>query len=191
MPEPVEPLCIDIPSRSLLVLAGIPASGKSTLALRLFDASEVVSSDACRCMICDAPHDQRASDDAYELMREIITRRMKFDRFVVADATHLRPPSRAALLELARSHDYPSYLIVLDVAPDECKRRDDQRNEKRVGPAVIDTFVHRVPRDAEALRREGFTDVWVLTADQIPELSLRRDGRSAPGGPTCEPCPSP
>lgn len=191
MPEPAEPIRIDIPERSLVVLAGIPASGKSTLATRLFAANEVVSSDVCRCMICDALHDQRASKDAYMLMRRIIGLRMKFDRFVVADATHLKPRSRARLIDLALAHDYPSYLILLDVPSDECKRRDSRREERAVGHAVIEKFTDRVPRDIDALRSEGFADAWVLTPDQIADLQVHREGRASPDEPTCERCPTP
>jgi ABC-type phosphate transport system ATPase subunit len=47
------PVPISIPKLSLVVLIGPSGSGKSTFARKRFRPTEVVSSDACRDMVCD------------------------------------------------------------------------------------------------------------------------------------------
>lgn len=170
---------IALPRSCLLVLSGIPASGKSTFAARHFDQSEIVSSDGCRAVICDDPHNQAASRDAFALMYEIIAARMKFDRFCVADATHLTHESRARLLSLCKRYNYPAYLIVFDVPPEECKRRDAAREGRRVGSDVIDYHAGRYVCDVHRFRDEGFREIWVLHEDQVERVTVvRRDGRT-------------
>ncbi len=163
---------IVLPRRCLVVLSGIAASGKSTFAARLFEPTHIVSSDSCRAAISDDAHNQAASRDAFELMYEIIARRMKFGRPAVADATHLTHESRKRLLDVCGRFDYPAYLIVLDVPPDECKRRDAARTDRRVGPEVIGLHANRFCCDLDRFRAEGFRDVWVLHVGQIDHANI-------------------
>ncbi len=176
MPQRDCALNIALPRRCLVALSGIPASGKSTFAARCFRATEIVSSDQCRAVICDEPANQAASRDAFDLMHTILAARMKFGRFCVADATHLTHESRKRLIELCRRFGYPAYLIVFDVAPDECKRRDAKRSEGRVGPDVIDLHAGRFACDVQRFRAEGFLDVWILHGDQSDRTRVVLDG---------------
>jgi len=170
-----------LPSRCLVVLSGIPASGKSTFAQRHFAGTAIVSSDACRAAICDDPSDQAASRDAFDLMAWIIAARMRFDRLCVADATHLTHESRKRLMDLSRRFGYPAYLIAFDVSPDECKRRDAVRTDRRVGSEVIDKYAGKAIDDLERYRAEGFSEVWVLRDDAADRAAVSVGDR--PAGP--------
>ncbi|MBN1345747.1 MAG: AAA family ATPase [Phycisphaerae bacterium] len=172
---------IALPYRCLVVLSGIPGSGKSTFARRRFGPTEIISSDGCRAAICDQVHNQAASRDAFELMHDIIARRMKFDRFSVADATHLTPESRKGLLKLCQRFNYPAYLIVLDVPPEVCKERDAHRRDRRVGSEVIDLHASRFRCDPARYRAEGFQEVWILGTDEADQASVRLEGRGMGG----------
>ncbi len=47
------PVLIKVPRRTLLVLCGPAACGKSTFVAQRFGATTIVSSDYCRALICD------------------------------------------------------------------------------------------------------------------------------------------
>ena len=103
----VSPLQITVPRRTLLVLCGPAASGKSTFASQQFATSMVVSSDYCRELICDDSNNQHVNRDAFDLFYYIINKRMYLSRFTIADSTALQANARLRLLE------FP----VLDVEP--------------------------------------------------------------------------
>ncbi len=160
------PLALSIPRRSLVVLIGLPASGKSTFAAKHFWQSSVVSSDLCRRLVSDSEDNQFASSQAFEVMEVIIVKRMELGRLAVADAMHLRPAWRAGWLALARQHEYPAYAIVLDVPPAVCIQRDASR-PRQVGAEVILNNARRMAFTLDDLLREGFTGAWRLGMDVI------------------------
>ncbi len=58
---------VSIPNLSLVVLIGPSGSGKSTFARKHFLPTEVLSSDACRGMVCDDENDQTVTNQAFWL----------------------------------------------------------------------------------------------------------------------------
>jgi ABC-type glutathione transport system ATPase component len=58
-----------VPELSLIVLVGPSGCGKSTFARKHFKATEVLSSDFCRGLVCDDENSQAATGDALP-MRE-------------------------------------------------------------------------------------------------------------------------
>ncbi len=93
---------IAVPRRTLLVLCGPAASGKSTFAARRFLPTAIVSSDYCRAMICDDENNQKVHRETFNLFHYIIQKRLDLGRFTVADSTALQPFARRRLLEQAR-----------------------------------------------------------------------------------------
>ena len=87
---------IDIPDFALVVLIGATGSGKSTFAARHFAATEIVSSDRCRALVCDDETDQSITADAFELVRAIAEKRLEHRRLAVIDATNVRAADRRA-----------------------------------------------------------------------------------------------
>src|SRR5205814_9635206 len=92
---------ISIPNLSLVVLIGPSGSGKSTFARKHFLATEVLSSDACRGMISDDENNQAVTNEAFELLHVIASKRLALGRLTVIDATNVQPEARKPLVELA------------------------------------------------------------------------------------------
>jgi|SRR5215469_12097986 len=130
------PVLIKVPRRTLLVLCGPSASGKSTFAAQRFGATTIVSSDYCRALICDDITNQQVNRDAFDLFYYIIHKRLFQGRFTVADSTALLPVARRKLLELARRYGYLACLLIFDVSAHTCLERD-RRRERMVGAEVI------------------------------------------------------
>jgi len=96
------PMTIKLPHRTLLVLCGPAASGKSTFAVQRFSQTTIVSSDHCRALICDDATNQQVNRDAFDLFYYIIRKRIFLGRFTVADSTALHADARRRLREMAR-----------------------------------------------------------------------------------------
>jgi energy-coupling factor transporter ATP-binding protein EcfA2 len=67
---------ISIPELSLVLLVGPSGCGKSSFARKHFLPTEVVSSDFCRALVSDNENDQSATEDAFDLLHEIIRKRL-------------------------------------------------------------------------------------------------------------------
>ncbi|TIV07777.1 MAG: polynucleotide kinase-phosphatase, partial [Mesorhizobium sp.] len=115
---------LEIPDFALVVLIGSTGSGKSTFAARHFLPTEIVSSDRCRELVCDDETNQDVSADAFELMRDIIGKRLKHRKLAVVDATNVRAADRKASIELARRWHALPVAIVLDPGVDVCVARN-------------------------------------------------------------------
>src|SRR5215472_11015504 len=101
----LQPMKVDLPDPSLVVLIGASGSGKSTFARKHFAATEVISSDFCRGLVADDENDQSATKDAFAVLQFIASRRLAQPRFTVIDATNVQREARRPLLELAKQHD--------------------------------------------------------------------------------------
>lgn len=138
------PATLILPYRTLLVLCGPAGSGKSTFAQQViskyrnkgFQATMVVSSDACRALVCDDEANQQVNRDTFDLFYYIIGKRMYQNRFTIADSTALLPDARRRLLDLAERHRYNKHLLIFNVSFETCMQRDQQRKRK-VGEQVI------------------------------------------------------
>src|SRR5713226_4951577 len=129
------PMTIKLPRRTLLVLSGPAASGKSTFAEQRFRETMIVSSDQCRALICDDITNQQVNRDAFDLFYYIIRKRMYQSRFTVADSTALHPDARRGLQELARRYGYLGCLLIFNISAEICLERDRER-ERMVGEQV-------------------------------------------------------
>ena len=164
---------------------GAAGAGKSTLAGRLFDPSEVLSSDDLRAAIRGDPADQSVSRTAFGILHRELGKRLVAGRLVVVDATNLTEAARVALLRRAAAAKVPAIAIVL-VPPAAVVQA---RNAARPGRVVPAEIVDRQLAAAAALganahdvaarlRTEGFAAVHVLeTPDAIDALTIVRSRR--------------
>lgn len=155
-----------LPDPSVVVLLGASGSGKSTLAGRLFDPSEVLSSDGLRASLTGSEADQRASGVAFRILHRTLEHRARVGRLTVVDATNVRAEHRRPLWARARAAGLPTVAIVLDLPPAELLARNAGR-EGRVVPVDIverqlDALRHTV--DAGRLIAEAVDHVVVLTS---------------------------
>ncbi len=155
------PASISVAARTLLVLCGPAASGKSTFASQRFAPSVTVSSDYCRELICDDSNNQHVNRDTFDLFYYIINKRMRLSRFTVADSTALQPEARHRLLELARRHDYATCLLIFNVPLAASLERNRARGrlvEERViayHAGLLQQVLHDAPH-------EGWQQIFTL-----------------------------
>ncbi|HEU4400511.1 MAG TPA: AAA family ATPase [Candidatus Polarisedimenticolia bacterium] len=150
---------IPIPSPSLVVMVGPAGSGKTSFCRRNFLPTQVVSSDACRALLCDDPADQEATAAAFDLAHRITAERLRRGRLTVFDATNVTSDSREALLRLAERHHLPAVACVLSLPADVCARHDRDRPDRRVGRTAIARQARQLAQDLPRLGHEGFAAV--------------------------------
>jgi protein phosphatase len=166
---------LPVPSDALIVLIGIAASGKSTFARSHFASTEVLSSDGLRAVITDDPHDQRATDDAFDLLHRILTMRLRRGRLTVVDATNVEDWARAELVAVARRHRRPAVAIVLDLPLDVVLRRNEQRPRPRPPSAAVRRQHRWLRESVGGLAEEGFALVHHLRSpDEIDAVRIDR-----------------
>jgi protein phosphatase len=159
---------------SLVVLIGAAGSGKTTLAARLFDAGEIISSDGLRAAVSGDPADQRATRPAFAILHREVGRRLVAGQVVVVDATNVERTARHSLLKLAAAAGVPAIALVLALPPLVVHARNAARSHRVVAPDVVDRHLAQMARllgdgdeaAAEALAAEGFDSVAIARSDE-------------------------
>jgi predicted kinase len=141
---------ISLPHLALLVRAGPSGAGKSTFAARHFTPTQIVSSDRIRGWISDDETDQTVSGPAFELLHDLVGKRLAAGRLTVVDSTALRTQARRDLLRLGQRYNVPVILLVFRADRELCRQRDAGR-PRPVGAAVIE---RQLPLAEETLRRD-------------------------------------
>lgn len=151
--------------RSLVILRGSPASGKSTWVKKMGLENYCLSADNIRLLVqspilsCTEKHTEISqSNDSYvwQLLFELLEERMKRGEFVIVDATHSRSSDFSRYNKLCERYRYRRYYVDFsDVPIEECKRRNQNREDyKRVPESVIEKMYSR-------LKTQGKTSGWV------------------------------
>ncbi len=167
---------ISIPEYCLVVLIGVSGSGKSTFARRHFKPTEIVSSDACRALVCDDENDLDATGDAFDLVHAIAEKRLKRRKLVVIDATNVRQEDRAGLVTLARRHHALAVAIIVNPGEDVAHERNRVRTDRSLGPHVVRNQTRNLKRNINRIDREGFRYVHELrTPEQIEAAEIVRE----------------
>lgn len=164
------------------MLVGAAGSGKTTLARRLFDPDEILSSDELRGAIRGDPTDQSLTRVAFGILHRELLRRLARGRLVVVDATSLTISSRSAILRRARAAGVRTTAVVLLLPPGIVQARNAGRPSGVVPRDVVDRQLAAaaqlgVDRSAvvERLIGEGFASVHVLAStDEVDRVTLRR-----------------
>ena len=188
---------IDIPIPSLVVLIGASGAGKTTLAARLFDPTEIVSSDDLRAVVSGAAADQRATRTAFQILHREVGRRLARGRLVVVDATNIERGARLSLLRLARAAGAPAIALVLLGSATDVHARNASRPGRVVPSDVVARHLERLARlgtdpaeVAGSLLGEGFAAAHVLSTTaaidalrqvrRVPRPRVARDPLSPP-----------
>ena len=131
---------ISIPELSLVLLVGPSGCGKSSFARKHFLPTEVVSSDFCRALVSDNENDQSATGDAFDVLHEIIRKRLTRGRLTVVDATNVQPEARKSLIALAKEYHLFAEAIVFDLPERLCQDRNALRPDRQ----FAGTKLHRL-----------------------------------------------
>lgn len=166
---------ITIPEFALVVLVGASGSGKSTFAAAHFREFEVLSSDRCRGMVADDENDQKATQDAFDVLQYVAAKRLKNRRLAVIDATNVHRDGRLPLIQLARKYHAIPVAIVLKMPESVCRDRNESRTDRSFGRHVIRNQSRQLRQSIRGLKREGFRRVVVLTSpEEVENVSIVR-----------------
>lgn len=116
-----------LPTPSLIVLVGPPASGKSTWAAENFPPAPILNSDALREVVGEHALDLAATDDVFEILDRLIEMRLGRGLTTVVDTTGLDETRRLGYLAAARRHDVHAVAVRFTTSAAECKRRNRDR----------------------------------------------------------------
>lgn len=166
---------LSIPELSLVLLIGPSGCGKSTFARRHFRTTEIISSDFFRGLVCDDEANQSASRDAFDLVYQLVARRLHWRRFTVVDATNVQSDARKPLLELARRYHYLTSAIVFDIGEERCQQNNRARPGRTVPGQVITGHYQHLRNALPLLQREGYERIYHLRQpEQIAEVTIER-----------------
>lgn len=141
--------------RSLVILRGSPGSGKSTWIQKMKLENYTLCADTIRLLV-ESPIivpdkkcrviSQKNDNYVWQLLFELLEKRMSRGEFVVIDATHSRSSDFSRYNKLCERYRYRKYYVDFsDVPIEECKRRNLLREEyKRVPDSVIDKMYSRL-----------------------------------------------
>jgi predicted kinase len=141
----------------IVVLVGLPGSGKSTYLERI--GAPGLSSDAVRKLLADDETDQTIHARVFQTVRYLLEQRLEIGRPVTyIDATSLTPEERAPYIEIGRAHRCEVEAVFFDVPLAVCVARNAQRHRVVPEEALAKMAAKLVPPVVE----EGFTRVTVV-----------------------------
>src|SRR5580765_6667857 len=104
----------------IVVLVGLPGSGKSTYLQRAGGGG--LSSDAIRKLLADDETDQTIHAQVFQTLRYLLEQRIAIGRAVTfIDATNLTPEERRPYIEIARKYGCEIKAVFFNVPLDVCR----------------------------------------------------------------------
>lgn len=157
---------IQFPECCLVLLVGPSGSGKSTFARQHFKPTEVVSSDYCRGMVSDDENSLEASKDAFALLNEIISIRLRRGLLTVVDATNVQPESRQTLIAIARKYHVQVAAILFELPEKVCIERNALRSDRNnLSAEVIRSQLRVMHRYSRKMSKEGVRHISVIKSE--------------------------
>ena len=167
---------LTIPELAVVALVGPSGSGKSSFARKHFRATEVLSSDFCRGLVSDEENSQAATNDAFEVLYFIASKRLTTGKLVVIDATNVQIEARKPIIALARQFHCIPVAIVFDLPEKLCHERNRNRPDRDFGPHVIRQQSQQLRRSLRNLQREGFRRVHILhSTEEVDAAEIVRE----------------
>lgn len=144
----------------LMILIGIPASGKSSFVETLKDSYQIVNGDKIRRQIFNVQWDEDLEHFVWEIAKLQTRSHLRNGRNVIIDATNLKGERRKIFTEIGQEFNAIIYGMIFLVPFDIALRRDMNREEgKKVGKEVMELMKKDYMRlwdDLSILFSEGF-----------------------------------
>lgn len=137
----------------ILVMVGVPASGKSTWARNYTENRPnwvILSSDAIR--------EELDTDDVFATLRSRLIDALNANHNVIVDATNVSRKNRRSYIDIARKHKAAIEAIVFATPYEECLRRNASRD--RVVPEAA--IYRMVSRWEIPTLKEGFDNILLI-----------------------------
>ncbi len=167
---------LTIPELAVVALVGPSGSGKSSFARKNFRPTEVLSSDFCRGLVSDDETSQAATNDAFEVLHYIASKRLAAGKLVVIDATNVQPEARKPIIALARQYHCIPVAIVFDIPEKICHERNRDRSDRNFGPHVVRQQSRQLRNAVHKLEREGFRRVHLLRSpEEVDSAEIERE----------------
>lgn len=158
----------------LLILKGLPASGKSTYALELVAKGwKRVNKDNLRSMIDNGKWSKKNESDIVIVEKQIVIKFLSENENVVIDDTNFG--WEQVWKEIANAYGADFEIKFFDVPLMECIERDSKRGEKSVGEKVIFRMYEKYLKPKAI---EYFTDKKDCYIFDIDGTLAKMDGRS-------------
>jgi predicted kinase len=138
----------------IVLLVGLPGSGKSTYLERL--GVKALSSDAVRGLLADDENDQSIHREVFATLRYLLRRRLALLRPVTyLDATHLTVRERRPYVKMGQLYGCAVEAVFFDVPLEVCLQRN--RGRRRVVPE--DVMARMAAKLTPPTIEEGFSAV--------------------------------
>ena len=147
----------------LIILCGLPGSGKSTYAEKHSSKTCIhLSSDAIRTELYGNAEEQKDHEKVFEVMKERALEYLNNGYDVIYDATNITRKSRAAIITAVPKFVTVECKVIWEPIV-ECVRRDSER-ERTVGEAVI----FRMAKHFQApFYDEGIHDIEIIKPEKF------------------------
>ena len=145
----------------LIIMVGISASGKSTIAKQLAEKENaiIISSDAIRAELCNGNvSDQSKNEEVFKLYHKRIRENLLIGNNVICDATNITLKSRKAIFDAVNGIDCEKIGYIVAKKIKNCIK--DNYNNDRI--AVPDGVIEKQIRKFQVpFKEEGFDDIFI------------------------------
>jgi len=142
--------------KRLILLVGIPGSGKTTLATRLIERGfHCLNADSIREELYGNAAEQGDPQEVFGIFFERLDKAMGENLDIVVDNTNLNPKQRKPILEHAATAGYTDIqLWLLDVPLEVCQKRNAVRS-RNVPEDIVANMYMELNRNGRPRRQEG------------------------------------